>query len=273
MQHTKPFVKWAGGKTRLLPELRSRLPRTFGRYFEPFIGGGALFFETRPKHAYLSDSNAELMNAFTVVRDHLDALILELEKHVYDKDYYYEIRNADRLHQFESWTNIKKAARLIYLNKTCFNGLYRVNRKGQFNTPFGRYKNPTICDHKALTLCHQALQDAELGCHPFREIANHVNPGDFVYFDPPYAPMSKTANFTGYEAGGFDEEHQEDLKVFCDELTARGVHWMVSNSYTELIQDLYHDYHADVVTAGRAINSKAQERGKINELIIVNYER
>lgn len=267
----RPFVKWAGGKTQLLPELLPRIPRTYGRYFEPFIGSGALFFALQPARASLSDSNAELMNVYEVVRDHLEPLLEDLSQHMYDKDYYYLMRNADRSGDYASWSPVRRAARLVYLNKTCFNGLYRVNRRGQFNVPFGRYKNPTICDTANLTACHRALAPAELSCRAFTETEHAAQSGDFIYFDPPYAPLNATSNFTGYEPGGFGKQQQHELKEMCDRLSKKGVLFMLSNSFTQLAMDLYKHYHCEVVTAARAINSRASKRGRISELIVRNY--
>lgn len=271
MVQCKPFVKWAGGKTQLLPELRSRFPREYNRYLEPFVGGGALFFDVQPRNAYLSDANPDLINAFQVVRDAVEELIKDLQQHVYEKTYYYALRDADRDPSFNQWTQVKRASRFIYLNKTCFNGLYRVNAKGQFNVPFGRYKNPTLCDEKNLRLCNQVLQTAALRCETFTDVAHAARPGDFIYFDPPYAPSSQTANFTGYSLDGFRENDQRDLSDLCRQLDESGVHFMLSNSFTPLAQELYKEFKVEVVQAARAINSKASHRGRVNELVVTNY--
>ena len=268
----KPFVKWAGGKTQLLLELTSRVPRTFQRYYEPFLGGGALFFSLQPENAFLSDVNAELINVYKVVKNNVEKLIASLTQHVYQESYFYNIREADRTVEYTTWDNVQKASRLIYLNKTCFNGLYRVNSKGQFNAPFGDYKNPKICDSENLRACSKVLQSVTLTSSSYICIEKHVNQGDFVYFDPPYAPVSTTSNFTNYSKNGFSEENQETLRDLCVKLDKKGVFWMLSNSAVPLILDLYSDYNIEMVEASRAINSKAGKRGKIKEVIVRNYD-
>lgn len=267
----RPFLKWAGGKTQLLPELLRRVPPSYNRYLEPFIGGGALFFALQPKSAYLADFNPELINCFEVVRSDLPALIEELKKYRYEKEMYYAVRELDRKEGFASSSHIARAARFIYLNKTCFNGLYRVNSKGHFNVPFGAYKDPTILDTDNLTACSAALSTAILKTGSFEEIADVAESGDFVYFDPPYAPASDTADFTQYVSGGFDASSQELLLLTCLKLHQKGVKWMVSNSNTMIIQELYRGFKVETVEASRAINSKAEKRGPILELIIRNY--
>lgn len=267
----KPFVKWVGGKTQLLPELVSRIPDRFSRYFEPFVGGGALFFHYSPKQSTLIDINEELTNAYKVIKYKTDELIADLRQHIYEKDYYYQIRNVDRTEEYKSWSDIRRASRLIYLNKTCFNGLYRVNSKGEFNTPMGRYKKPKIVDETNLRACSQALQKAEIISGSFLEVEERVGSNDFVYFDPPYAGLNATSNFTGYSQKGFDKKMQLSLRNLCDRLNRKGVRFMVSNSNTSLILDLYQDYKIDFVYATRAINSKANKRGKIPEVIVTNY--
>ena len=267
----RPFIKWAGGKQRLVPELVSRMPSSYHRYFEPFLGGGALFFFLRPKRAYLSDVNDSLMNTYNAVKNNTDELVADLKKHVYEKEYFYEIRNIDRLDDFKYWSDIEKASRFIFLNKTCFNGLHRVNSKGQFNTPFGRYKNPTIVDEPNLKLCSQALTTASLKVQSFLNIEKQAMEGDFVYFDPPYAPISKTSNFTSFAKEGFGDDMQLALRDLCARLDKKGVMWMQSNSAVPLIEDLYKDYKIERISALRAINSKATSRGKIDEVVITNY--
>ena len=267
----KPFVKWVGGKTQLLPELASRMPNRFSRYFEPFIGGGALFFYLQPEKSTLIDINEELTNTYTVIKYKIDELITDLKRHVYEKEYYYQIRNVDRTDEYKLWSDVRRASRLIYLNKCCFNGLYRVNSKGEFNTPIGRYKNPKILDRSNLRFCSQALQKAEIINGSFLEVESRVKKNDFVYFDPPYAPLNATSNFTGYSKKGFDGEMQLKLKALCDRLDRKGIRFMVSNSNAQLILDLYQDYKIEFVYAARAINSKANKRGKIPEVIVTNY--
>ena len=267
----KPLVKWVGGKTQLLPELTARIPRNFSRYFEPFVGGGALFFYLQPEESVLIDINEELTNTYKVVKDKVEELISDLKQHLHEKDYYYRIRNIDRSDEYKLWSDVQRASRLIYLNKTCFNGLYRVNSKGQFNTPMGSYKNPKIVDETNLRACSQALQKAQIITGSFLEVEEQVNHDDFVYFDPPYAPLNATSNFTGYSQKGFDKMMQLSLRALCDRLDYKGVRFMVSNSNAPLILDLYDHYKIEFVYATRAINSKGDKRGKIPEVIITNY--
>ena len=267
----KPFIKWVGGKTQLLPELTSRMPSNFSRYFEPFIGGGALFFYLQPEQSTLIDINEELTNVYRVIKYKTDELIADLKQHIYEKDYYYQIRNVDRTNEYQSWSDVRRASRLIYLNKTCFNGLYRVNSRGEFNTPMGSYKNPKIVDELNLRACSQTLQEAEIINGSFLDVEERVSSDDFVYFDPPYAPLNATSNFTGYSQKGFDEKMQLDLRGLCDRLNQKGVRFMVSNSNAPLILDLYQNYKIEFVYATRAINSQGNKRGKIPEVLVTNY--
>ncbi|MBI5500370.1 MAG: DNA adenine methylase [Deltaproteobacteria bacterium] len=263
----RPFLKWAGGKGQLLEQYGPLFPRRFGRYHEPFVGGGAVFFHLRPPRATLSDDNGELVDCLIAVRDDLPAVIDALGRHVYDKDHYYAVRalSPDELPLAE------RAARTIYLNRTCFNGLYRVNSKGGFNVPFGRYSNPTICDAPNLRACSRALKRARIERAPFPAVLDRARRGDFVYFDPPYHPLSKTAYFTAYAKGGFREEDQRELARVYSELDRRGVLVMLSNSDTPLVRDIYRGFRIVRVQATRAINSKAARRGAITELVVLNY--
>ena len=270
-RNARPFLKWAGGKSQLVKELLVRVPKSIDRYFEPMVGGGALFFSLRPERAFLSDTNPELINCYRVIRDDVQALIGNLSKHIYDKDYYYGIRNIDRRPEFANWNAVDRAARTIFLNKSCFNGLYRVNSKGQFNVPFGRYSNPKLLDQENLLLCSEALQGVDLSEGSFEERLAEASEGDFVYFDPPYAPRSETSNFTSYTEAGFGTDMQEKLRDTCLDLDKRGVKFMVSNSDTPIARELYQGFSVVTVEASRSINSKADGRGKINELIISNY--
>jgi len=273
----RPFLKWVGGKAQLLPHLLAHVERAgeFGRYHEPFVGGGALFFELyrlkrlgRSK-AYLSDTNARLIETYSALRDHLNAVIEELKVHAakHSEAYFYAVRA-----QVPS-TPWARAARIIYLNKTCYNGLYRENSKGEFNTPFGKYVNPTICDEPNLTAAAEALAHARITNAPFGAILDDAKPGDFVYFDPPYHPTSKTAYFTGYHKSGFGEDSQRELADVYMELTRRGVKALLSNSFTPLIQQLYTRKGVTLgeVQATRNVNSRADRRGKISEALISNY--
>ena len=263
----KPFLKWAGGKGQLLAQYAPLFPKQFGRYHEPFVGGGAVFFRLRPPRATLSDDNAELVHCFTTVRDDVDALVGALGQHRYEKDYYYAVRAQDPA----ELSPAARAARTIFLNRSGFNGLYRVNAAGRFNVPFGRYTNPTICDAPNLMACARALRLSTILRAPFPAVLERARHGDFVYFDPPYHPLSKTAHFTAYAAGGFREDDQRELAGVYAELDRRGVLVMLSNSNTPLIRELYQGFRVVEVQATRAINSKAARRGAITELVVLNY--
>lgn len=268
---TYPIVKWVGGKRQLMFELLKNMPKSYNRYFEPFIGGGALFFELQPENAYISDMNEELINLYQVVRDNVDELITDLQKHDISKEYFMEIRNIDRTEDYENWSSVQKASRFIYLNRTCFNGMYRVNSKGEFNVPFGHYKNPRIVDENNLINCSNLLQRTEIRHADFSEILTKVQKGDFVYFDPPYVPLSETSSFTSYTKDGFDIDMQFKLRDVCDELDSMGVKFLLSNSDTKLVNELYENYNIKKVFASRQINANADGRGKITEVLVRNY--
>lgn len=270
-KETYPIVKWVGGKRQLMFELFKNMPENYNRYFEPFIGGGALFFELQPDNAYISDMNEELINLYQVVRDNVDELITDLKKHDISKEYFMEIRNIDRTEDYENWSSVQKASRFIYLNRTCFNGMYRVNSKGEFNVPFGHYKNPRIVDENNLINCSNLLQRTEIRHADFSEILTKVQKGDFVYFDPPYVPLSETSSFTSYTKDGFDIDMQFKLRDVCDELDSMGVKFLLSNSDTKLVNELYENYNIKKVFASRQINANADGRGKITEVLVRNY--
>ena len=270
-EETYPIVKWVGGKRQLMFELLKNMPKDYNRYFEPFIGGGALFFELQPNNAYISDMNEELINLYQVVRDNVYELITDLQKHDISKEYFMEIRNIDRTEEYQNWSDIKKASRFIYLNRTCFNGMYRVNSKGEFNVPFGHYKNPRILDENNLINCSHLLQQTEIKQADFSEILKKVKKGDFVYFDPPYVPLSETSSFTSYTKDGFDIDMQFKLRDVCDELHSMGVKFLLSNSDTKLVNELYENYDIKKVFASRQINANADGRGKITEVLVRNY--
>lgn len=275
----KPFLKWAGGKRQLLPEILKYLPKNIGKttYFEPFLGGGALLFELQPKQAIVNDSNRELINCYRVIKDNVEELIevLKVHKAKNSKEYFDYLRERDRLKQYNKFSDIQKAARIIYLNKTCYNGLFRVNSKGQFNVPFGSYKNPNILDEAVLRGVNDYLNQKSVTFlnRDFAEAVKDAKKGDFVYFDPPYDPVSNTASFTGYDISGFNQNEQRRLKQVVDELTEKGCNVMLSNSATDFILDLYkdHKYTIETVSATRSINSNALKRGKINEVLVLNY--
>ena len=268
---TYPIVKWVGGKRQLMFELLKNMPQNYNRYFEPFIGGGALFFELQPDNAYISDMNEELINLYQVVRDNVNELIIDLQKHDISKEYFMEIRNIDRTEDYENWSDVQKASRFIYLNRTCFKGMYRVNSKGEFNVPFGHYKNPRIVDENNLINCSILLQRTEIRHADFSKILTKVQEGDFVYFDPPYVPLSETSSFTSYTKDGFDIDMQFKLRDVCDELDSMGVKFLLSNSDTKLVNELYENYNIKKVFASRQINANADGRGKITEVLVRNY--
>lgn len=270
--YPRPFLKWAGGKSQLISQYIPYLPKQFTNYYEPFLGGGALFFylychqPTFP--AFLTDINLELINAYCCVRDQVEQLILLLAEHQerHNKEYYYEVRSRNK------GTSIERAARLIYLNKTCFNGLYRENSKGEFNVPIGKYKNPKICNSELLRSVSVALQTTQIEVRHFETVLNYAESAqDFVYFDPPYYPLTPTSNFTAYSRYAFNKDEQIKLKEAFTELTMRGVKVMLSNSDSLFIRELYREFKIHEILASRAINSDAKKRGKITELLVTSY--
>ncbi|MEL4029967.1 DNA adenine methylase [Caldifermentibacillus hisashii] len=272
----QPFLKWAGGKRQLLPEIRKYIPKRIGTYYEPFLGGGAVLFDLQPKKAVINDINSELINTYLVIKNNVDELIEDLRKHENTSDYYYKIRDLDRdKNRFSKLSDVEKASRLIYLNKTCFNGLFRVNSQGQFNVPFGRYKNPNIVNEFVLRAVSHYLNNNEVKIlnGDFADAVSSAKKGDFVYFDSPYDPVSETASFTGYTLGGFNKDEQIRLRDLFVDLDKRGCKVLLSNSATDFIKDLYKDYHIEIVSATRNINSIATKRGKIDEVLVMNYEQ
>jgi DNA adenine methylase len=270
-----PVVKWVGGKRQLLQDISNHIPDKFFTYYEPFLGGGAVLFHLQPNRAVVNDINEELINIYTVIRDNLEELIEDLKRHKNEADYFYEIRELDRDKKtYSQLSNIEKASRIIYLNKTCYNGLFRVNQQGEYNAPFGRYKNPNIVNETTLRAVSNYFNRVKITfkCGDFEEAVKGIRKGSFVYFDPPYDPVSDSANFTGYNKGGFDREEQTRLKELCDKLDTKGVKFLLSNSATEFILDLYKDYNITIVQANRAINSKGDKRGKVDEVLVKNYE-
>jgi DNA adenine methylase len=264
-----PVVKWAGGKKALIAQFAPHFPApgTYRRYFEPFLGGAAVFFYLQPERSFLFDLNAQLIEVYHVIRDDVEGLIAALKVHRNAPDYFYEIRaqNPVELRPAE------RAARFIFLNRTCYNGLYRVNRQGQFNVPFGRYKNPTICDEPGLRAASAALQNAHLEVADFEIVLSLAEPGDLIYFDPPYEPLSLTSSFTSYTSNGFSSDDQHRLAATYRTLDSRGCLLMLSNSSAPLIYDLYSGFHIHEISARRAINSKPDGRGAITELLITNF--
>ncbi|MGC2359227.1 MAG: DNA adenine methylase [Thermoplasmata archaeon] len=268
--HPVPFLKWAGGKGQLLGQMTGFFPGGFKTYYEPFLGGGALFFCLLPTHAVLSDSNPELIQVYKSVRDDPDGLMAELDEHrghALSEAYFYKVRRQNP----HSLSPLERAARTVFLNKTCFNGLYRVNSRGEFNVPFGRYSNPALYVEANIRSASDALKGAELLIADFREVCKRPRKGDFVYFDPPYQPLTRTAAFTDYTREGFGEQDQRDLADLFRRLNKRGCWLMLSNSSTLKIRGLYQDFGPMTVKAKRAINSKGTGRGVIDELLVMNY--
>jgi DNA adenine methylase len=273
-----PFLKWAGGKSQLLEQFTPFFPKQFDRYAEPFVGSGAVFWHlihlrdlavVTFAEARLSDSNGELVNCYAAVRDHVEELIAALAvlKREHNEATYYRVRgqNTKRL------TPLRRAARLIYLNKTCFNGLYRVNSKGQFNVPIGSYVNPSIFDPNRLRLASAALKGVDIVEEDFRRVLDWSRAGDFVYFDPPYVPISSTSSFTSYTKASFGPKEQEELADVFRELTRRGTKAMLSNSWVPFTLARYQEFNVIEVKAARVINSNADRRGKVSELLVINY--
>jgi DNA adenine methylase len=274
----KPFVKWAGGKRQLLAELEKNFPKQFGTYFEPFLGGGALLFDLLAKKPTLkcsvSDLNSDLVLAYVTIRDKLGRLIESLENHSknYHKDsigYYYEVRKQ------EPKSQIEKVSRLLFLNKTCFNGLYRVNSKGKFNVPLGRYTNPNIVNRENLTAVSKFLQSdkIKISCRDFESILKDAKKGDFVYFDPPYQPVSDTANFTSYTHRDFTEDDLQRLADLASQLNSKGSHVLLSNSNTKIVKKIFSSkkWKIKEIAVNRAINSNSQKRTGHKEVLIKNY--
>lgn len=280
----RPFLKWAGGKRQLIPviipEIQKHLPKGSSRYYEPFIGAGAILLTLQPKKAVINDTNTELINCYLVIRDAVEDLIDLLKDHKTrnNEDYYYEIREKDRETEYvHSLTKAERAARIIYLNKTCYNGLFRVNSQGQFNVPFGRYKNPSILDEAVLRGVSNYLNQNQIEILnlDFQDAVLTAKKGDFIYFDPPYDPVSNTASFTGYDVNGFNKKEQERLRDVANNLIDRKCKILLSNACTAFILDLYNDtkrYKIEKVPANRAINSNALKRGKIEEVLIKSYD-
>lgn len=268
-----PFLKWVGGKRQLISDISPLLPSKISTYYEPFIGGGALLFHLQPKKAVINDYNSELINTYEVIRDNVEDLIIDLAKHKNEKDYFYEMRAKDRQYNFNELSDIERASRVLYLNKTCFNGLYRVNKSGEFNTPFGSYKNPNIVNEPVLRAVSAYLNqnDIKILNVDFEQAVKGARKGAFVYFDPPYDPVSKSSNFTGYIEGGFGADEQERLRDICVDLDKKGVKFLLSNSATCFMKDLYKDFEIIEVNAKRHINSVGTKRGFVAEILVRNY--
>ena len=271
-----PFLKWVGGKRQLMPEIRKMLPRGVANrpYYEPFIGGGALFFDLQPKRAIINDYNEELINVYTVIRDNPNELIEDLRKHENTAEYFYKIRAVDRQPLFAHLSKIQRASRIIYLNKTCYNGLYRVNNAGEFNSPFGKYRNPNIVNEPVIKAVSKYLNSPQIQISngDYELILRDIPINSFVYLDPPYHPISESSNFTGYVQGGWNEGDQLRLRDVCNRLNDNGIKFLLSNSASDFIRDIYSGYNIHVVQANRAVNSNSSKRGQVDEFLICNYE-
>lgn len=276
-ENLSPVFKWGGGKRQLLNEILPKIP-PHTRYYEPFIGGAAVLLGLRPKYAVINDFNKELVNTYRVIRDNPEELIQLLEHHRDNNsvDYFYEVRAWDREQEtYALLSDVEKAARTLYLNRTCFNGLYRVNRQGFFNTPCGKYKNPEIVNAERIRAIHEYLSSnrIDIRCGDYKDAIKYIRSGAFVYFDPPYMPPENGEDtFTQYTVDGFDEAKQKELKEICDMLTQKGVKFMLSNSCCSYIKDLYKDYHIEIVQARRNLSADGEKRILIDEVLVTNYE-
>ena len=271
-----PILKWGGGKRQLLPEILPLIPK-HTRYYEPFVGGAAVLLGLKPKAAVINDYNSELINTYRVIRDNPHELIELLQQHqlMNSVDYFYEVRAWDRDDTYSIMRDVEKAARMVYLNRTCFNGLYRVNKSGFFNTPCGKYKNPEIVNSKRIMAMHEYLSSnkVDIRCGDYKDVLKHIREGAFVYFDPPYMPPETgEETFTQYTVDGFDKSKQIELKEVCDKLSDKGVKFMLSNSYCSFIRELYKNYSIKKVHARRKISANASKRGFIEEVLVTNYD-
>lgn len=270
-----PILKWVGGKRQLLSELRSRFPISYEEYHEPFVGGGAVFFKLEPSSGSINDLNRRLITFYEVIRDYPEQLIDENNRHAYEEDYYYDARGRfNELHDLEERTieqQIEEASLMLYLNRTGYNGLYRENQSGGFNVPFGEHTNPDFIRERQIRQASKILSDIDIYNRDFSYISDHATKGDLVYLDPPYEPVSKTADFTQYQSEGFGKEDQERLRDLAVDLNSSGVHVVISNSppVWELYSDLT-DFDVNYVDASRMINSDASNRGDVSEVIITN---
>ncbi|HEV0167620.1 TPA: DNA adenine methylase [Streptococcus pneumoniae] len=273
----QPFTKWTGGKRQLLPVIRELMPKTYNRYFEPFVGGGALFFDLAPKDAVINDFNAELINCYQQIKDNPQELIeiLKVHQEYNSKEYYLDLRSADRDERIDMMSEVQRAARILYMLRVNFNGLYRVNSKNQFNVPYGRYKNPKIVDEELISAISVYINNnqLEIKVGDFEKAIVDVRTGDFVYFDPPYIPLSETSAFTSYTHEGFSFADQVRLRDAFKRLSDTGAYVMLSNSSSALVEELYKDFNIHYVEATRTNGAKSSSRGKISEIIVTNYEK
>lgn len=279
-----PILKWVGGKRQILDEIKQYVPEKFNTYHEPFLGGGAVLFDLQPDRALANDVNPELMNVYMVIKNNVEELIQTLKRHdqcyrrppeAAARKYFYRIRELDRSEAaYNQLTPVQKAARTIFLNRTCFNGLFRVNRAGQFNTPFGYYKNPNIINEKTVRAVSDYFNRAaiKLCCEDFEIVLKQASEGDFVYLDPPYDPLSDTASFTEYDRGGFGSKEQIRLSRVCQNLDQRGIMFLLSNSATDFVNELYRKYPIETIQARRAVNARGDGRGEVDEVLVRNFE-
>jgi DNA adenine methylase len=270
-----PVLKWVGGKRQLLDTLAPLLPGRITTYCEPFVGGGALLFHLQPNTAIVNDINDELINVYNVIKNNVEALILALQEFKNEADFFYSVRDWDRTRlEYIGRSHVEKAARILYLNKTCYNGLFRVNNAGEFNSPFANYRNPNIVNAPTLRAVSAYLNAANvtLTSDDYRTATANLPKGAFVYLDPPYDPVSDTSSFTGYSRGGFTRDDQIKLRECCDDLNARGIKFMLSNSATDFIREQYAAYRITIVQARRAVNADASKRGEVDEVVVRNYE-
>jgi len=271
----QPFLKWAGGKRQLILKIRDYVPPKYNLYFEPFVGAGAVLFDLQPQAALINDANEDLVNCYRVIKEDPESLIAHTRQHRHTKEYFYRLRSLDREPHFKTLTPVERASRIFFLNKTCYNGLFRVNSQGQFNVPFGKYSNPVIVDEIVIRAVSQYFNEAhvQISNEDFEVALSGAGRGDFVYLDPPYDPRSDTSSFTAYNLNSFGRAGQRRLRTVCDDLTHRGCKVLLSNSATDFIRDLYKDasrYTIVEVEASRNINSVATSRGKMSELLIFN---
>lgn len=270
-----PILKWVGGKRQLLDVIIPLIPK-YSTYYEPFVGGGAVLFSLQPKKAVINDSNGELINVYNIIKNNPEELINKLQEHKKNntEDYFYEIRALDRdKNTYEQLTDVDRAARVIYLNKTCYNGLFRVNNAGEFNTPWGRYKNPNIVNETTIKALNKYFNSSNIKILEgnYTECLKSIRKGAFVYLDPPYMPISNSSSFTGYTSDGFNEEEQLKLKELCDNLDSKGIKFLLSNSSCPFIEDLYKNYIIEKVPAKRMVNSISSKRGFVDEVLVRNY--
>ena len=273
----QPFLKWAGGKRQLIPQMEKYLKKIkYTSYYEPFIGGGSILFYLQPNKAVVNDYNKDLIECYKCIKYNYDELISKLEEYESknNEEDFYKIREFDRKEEYKKWSSVEKSARLIYLNRTCYNGLFRLNSSGQFNTPFGKYKNPNICNKPVLRALHEYFinNDIDFRQGDFEECCKDVKKGSLVYFDPPYDQFDDQVNFVGYTENGFTKKDQERLKRLCDKLIDVGCTVIISNSSTPFIKELYSDknkYSIHTLMAKRNINSNAKKRGEIQEVLII----